>query len=79
MAVNRALMFRAGENGLICAAYEVGIERGDQDRDGRIRPIRSCTNLATATWNGTGLCAGCRTVLERAAISVAEHIKQEPE
>jgi hypothetical protein len=64
MAVKRALVFRAGTVGLICAAYEVEIDRGGQDRQGSIRPVRDCTNLATERWeaNGTvtGLCGTCR-------------------
>ena len=64
MAVKRALVFRAGTVGLICAAYEVEIEGGGQDRPGTIRQVRDCINLATERWeaNGTvtGLCATCR-------------------
>jgi len=60
----RALVFRAGTVGLVCAAYEVEIDGGGQDRQGSIRPVRYCTNLATERWeaNGTvtGLCATCR-------------------
>lgn len=74
MAVRRALVFRVGSNGLICAAYEVAIESGSQDRQGIIRPIRHCTNPATVVWKGTGLCGDCAEVLQAAEISVARKI-----
>jgi hypothetical protein len=68
MAVKRALMFRAGTVGLICAASEVEITSGGQDRPGTIRPVRDCTNLATELVEGadgcqTGLCAPCRDLI----------------
>lgn len=67
-------MFKAGQRGLFCAAYEVAIERGDQDREGSIRPIQQCPNLATELWRNTGLCADCFAVLEHADISVARNL-----
>jgi hypothetical protein len=67
MAVQRALVFRAGSMGLICAAYEVEIEGGGQDRKGTMRAIRDCTNLATELWTAGGtytrLCAPCRDAI----------------
>jgi hypothetical protein len=77
MAVERALVFRAGSNGPTCAAYEVAIEPGSRDRPGRMRPIRHCTNPATVQWKGTGLCVGCRDLVERSEISVARHIERQ--
>jgi hypothetical protein len=74
MAVNRALVFRAGSNGPTCAAYEVAIEPGSLRQPGRMRVIRHCTNPATVAWKGTGLCAGCRDVVQRSEISVARKI-----
>jgi hypothetical protein len=64
----RALVFKAGTVGLICAASEVEIESGGQDRSGTVRQIRSCTNLATELLEGadgcqTGLCATCRDLI----------------
>jgi hypothetical protein len=68
----RALVFRAGTVGLVCAAYEVEISSGGQDREGSITPIRSCTNLATELLEGadgcqTGLCAPCRDLIVAAS------------
>jgi hypothetical protein len=76
VAVKRALVFRAGSNGPTCAAYEVAIERGSRGREGTIRPIRHCTNPATVDWQGTGLCVGCRDMVQRSAISVAHKIER---
>jgi hypothetical protein len=64
----RALVFKAGTLGLFCAANEVEIESGGQDRAGSVRLIRSCTNLATERLEGkdgcqTGLCAPCRDLI----------------
>ena len=64
----RALVFKAGTVGLICAASEVEITSGGQDRAGSVRLIRSCTNLATELLEGadgsqTGLCAPCRDLI----------------
>jgi hypothetical protein len=67
MAVKRALVYRAGTVGLICAAYEVEIDGGDQDREGSITPVRDCTSLATELWVAGGtvtrLCAPCRDLI----------------
>jgi hypothetical protein len=68
----RALLFRAGTVGLICAAYEVEFESAGQDRPGTIRPVRDCTNLATEVLEGadgsqTGLCATCRDLIASAS------------
>jgi hypothetical protein len=76
MAVQRALMFRAGTKGLICAAFEVAIERGSEDREGTIRLVRECPNPATVEWQGTGLCADCAELLQHAEISVVRNIKR---
>jgi hypothetical protein len=69
MAVKRALVYRAGSVGLVCAAFEVAIERGTEGREGTIRPIRECTELATELWvtgdTSTGFCAGCAEVIAR--------------
>jgi hypothetical protein len=63
----RALMFRAGQMGLICSAYEIEITSGGQDREGTITPVRDCTNLATELFafggTYTRLCAPCRDVI----------------
>jgi hypothetical protein len=65
----RALVFRAGTVGLICAAFEVEIERGTEGREGSIRPIRECTNLATELLvtgeTSTRFCAGCAEQIAR--------------
>jgi hypothetical protein len=76
MAVKRALVFRAGQRGLVCAAYEVAIEQGSEDREGTIRPIRQCPNPATVEWQKTGLCADCAEVLQTAEISVVKNIER---
>jgi hypothetical protein len=78
----RALVFRAGTVGLVCAATEVEITSGGQDREGSITPIRSCTNLATELLEGadggqTGLCAPCRDLIV-ASMSISRVIVQRP-
>jgi hypothetical protein len=69
MAVKRALVYRAGTVGLICAAFEVAIERGTEGREGSIRPIRECTNPATELLvtgeTSTRFCAGCAEQIAR--------------
>ena len=47
MAGKRALVFRAGTVGLLCAAYEVELTPGTETAKGTITPVRDCTNLAT--------------------------------
>lgn len=77
MAVKRALVFRAGTVGLICAAFEVAIERGTEGREGSIRPIRECTELATVMVQGTRFCAGCAEQLARSPnVSVVRAIQR---
>jgi hypothetical protein len=78
----RALVFRAGTVGLICAAYEVEIEGAGQDRAGSMRVVRDCTSLATELLEGadgcqTGLCAPCRDVIV-ASLNVSRVIVQRP-
>jgi hypothetical protein len=68
MAVRRALVFRAGQVGLICAAYEVELEPGTELRAGAVRLVRDCTSIATERLEGadgsqTGLCAPCRDLI----------------
>jgi hypothetical protein len=82
MAGKRALAFRAGTVGLICAAYEVEIDSGGQDRPGSITPVRDCTSLATELLEGadggqTGLCAPCRDLIV-ASLNVSRVIVQRP-
>jgi hypothetical protein len=74
MAVERALVFRAGTRRPTCAAFEVAIEEGSRGQVGRMRGIRQCTNPATVIWMGTGLCVGCRDLIEQSDISVARDI-----
>ena len=59
MAVRRALVYRAGTVGLVCAAYEVAIEAGAEGREGSMRLIRRCTEPATVMVHGTRFCATC--------------------
>ena len=60
MAGKRALVFRAGTVGLLCAAYEVELTPGTETAKGTITPVRDCTNLATellaSGGDVTGLC-----------------------
>jgi hypothetical protein len=68
MAGKRALVFRAGTVGMLCAATEVEIVSGTELRAGTITPIRSCANPATEILVGedgcqTGLCAPCRDLI----------------
>jgi hypothetical protein len=65
MGVRRALIYRAGSVGMICAAVEVAIEPGGQDREGSLRPIRDCTKPATVTVNETRFCADCGDTIAR--------------
>ena len=78
VAVRRALMFRIGSQGLTCAAYEVAIEAGTEDREGTIRPVRDCPNPVAEVVSNTGLCADCasmfRTAMETGNVRVAEKI-----
>jgi hypothetical protein len=82
VAGKRALLFRAGTVGLICAAYEVEIRSGTEGRAGSIEPVRDCTNLATellegADGNKTRLCAPCRDLIV-ASLSISRVIVQRP-
>ena len=82
MAVKRALVFRAGTVGMICAAYEVAMESATEHHPGTITPIRSCTNPATELLEGedgcqTGLCAPCRDLIV-ASLEVSRVIVQRP-
>ena len=68
MAAGRALVYRAGTVGLVCAASVVEITGGDQDRAGSIRLVESCTSIATELLEGadgsqTGLCQPCRDLI----------------
>jgi hypothetical protein len=74
MAVKRAILFRAGTRGLTCAAYEVVIERGSQDRKGTIRPVRDCPNPTTEVVKGTGLCDDCAAIYRNAEIQVVSRV-----
>jgi hypothetical protein len=56
MAVKRALVFRAGTRGLICAALEVAIDQGTEIRQGTMRGIGECTKPATVIVHNTGFC-----------------------
>jgi hypothetical protein len=77
MAVKRALLFRVGTVGLTCAAYEVAIERGSEDQEGSIRPVRDCTNPTEHIVQGTGLCTDCATIYCRTTqIEVVQRIKE---
>jgi hypothetical protein len=72
-------MFRPGTVGLICAAYEVEITAGTEHRQGTIRPVRDCTNLATErVVSGecvTGLCPDCADALANSpGIGVVEKV-----
>jgi hypothetical protein len=82
MAVKRALMYRVGSVGMICAAYEVAMESGTEHRQGTIAPVRDCMNLATelleaADGSQTGLCATCRDLIV-ASTNVSRVLVQRP-
>jgi len=77
MAVKRALLFRMGSQGLICAAYEVAFEPSTETRQGTIRGVRDCTKQATEVVNGTGLCSDCADILRRSSqLSTVRHISK---
>ena len=59
MAVQRALVYRAGTVGVVCAAHEVAMEAGTEGGEGSMRPIRRCRELATVMLDGTRFCATC--------------------
>jgi hypothetical protein len=69
MAVKRALMFRVGTNGLICAAYEVGIEQGTETKQGSVKPIGGCPKPATEVVQNTGLCSDHATFFRRSLMA----------
>jgi hypothetical protein len=70
MAVQRALVYRAGTVGLVCAAHEVAIEAGAEGREGSMRPVRQCTELASVMLNGTRFCATCAEQIAASELSV---------
>jgi hypothetical protein len=78
MAIRRAVVFRVGTVGLICAAYEVAIERGTEGREGTIRPIRDCSKPTTVMLQAkdrslTGLCDDCAdTALSKPNLGLTE-------
>jgi hypothetical protein len=77
--MSRALMFRTGTVGLLCAAYEVELTPGTETHKGTIRPVRDCTNLATELVQTgechTGLCPDCAEALASSPqVSVARRI-----
>jgi hypothetical protein len=75
VAVTRALMFRAGERGMLCSAYMVAIERGSEDRKGTIRKIGDCINPATVEVHRTNFCADCGDAIARSSdVAVVERI-----
>jgi hypothetical protein len=81
MASRRALVYQAGTLGLVCAAYEVEIDSGGQDRAGTITPVRDCTELATEVLEGpdgsqTGLCLACRDVILAYASMGTVHVQR---
>jgi hypothetical protein len=80
MGTQRALMFRVGTAGLTCAAYEVAIERGSQDREGTIRPVRDCGKPATELIERTALCADCapifRLAIDAGRVKVVQRIEK---
>jgi hypothetical protein len=64
MAIKRGVVFRVGTVGLTCAAFEVAIEAGGQNRAGSMRPVRDCVQAVTAVLQAkdgslTGLCDDC--------------------
>ena len=64
----RALLFRAGTVGLVCAAYEVEIIGGSELRPASMNTVRDCTNPATVmleTEGGckTAFCQSCRDLI----------------
>jgi hypothetical protein len=64
MAIKRGVVFRIGDVGLTCAAFEVSIEAGTEDRRGSMRPVRDCVNAVTVVLRAkdgslTGLCDDC--------------------
>jgi len=77
MAVRRALVYQAGTVGMLCAATEVAIERGSQDRPGTITPIRVCTNPATVEVQGTHFCDTCGEAVSHSSIEIVERIERQ--
>jgi hypothetical protein len=71
MAVQRALVFTAGNLGPTCSAVEVAIERGTAGHPGTVRAVRNCDKpsavIVTATGTGvrTAFCAECGDAIAR--------------
>jgi hypothetical protein len=63
MTVKRALTFRAGTQGLLCAAQEIEIESATEINRAVVRTIRPCVNLATVVWRNTGFCEDCASLV----------------
>ena len=75
MAVKRALLFRMGDRGLFCAAYEVAFEPGTESHKGTIRGTSDCTKLATEIEQDTGLCAEHAAIVRKSPqLSAVRHI-----
>ena len=75
MAVKRALLFRMGSRGLICAAYEVAFEPDTETHKGTIRGTSDCTKLATEVVNETGLCTDHAAIVRNSPqLSAVRHI-----
>jgi hypothetical protein len=63
MAVRRALTFRAGTQGLLCAAQEIEIEPATEINRAVVRTVRPCVNMATVVWRNTGFCEDCASLV----------------
>jgi hypothetical protein len=77
-------MFKAGQIGLLCAAYEVELMPGTETHKGSITPVRDCVNLATervATGDCyTAFCPACAEAFANSsAISVIDRVIRRPE
>lgn len=53
----RALMFKVGAQGMLCAAYEVEMIAGTQISKGKAVPYKTCTEPVDKVVGITGLCA----------------------
>jgi hypothetical protein len=84
VAGKRALVFRAGTVGLICAATEVELTPGTETTQRSMRPVRDCTNLATVHVRSgecvTAFCPDCAEAVRQSSnVGVVTRVIRRPE
>jgi hypothetical protein len=76
----RALTFKVGTQGMLCAATEIEFESATETRKSVTRIVRTCTNLATVVWKNTSFCEDCASqiVLSGGDMYVIDRIERRP-